>query len=115
VAGITSARSHHAGGFRHGLAGLRLGVHCSMRCVNLTAILVAIGIMDLRAMAVVTAAITPERLAPSGGWWYARLAPAPSVRVCSSSRARPGSHSTSSTVSTAARLKLPPRSTALEG
>jgi predicted metal-binding membrane protein len=46
--------------------GLRLGVHCSHACANLTAILLVIGVMDLRAMAVVTAAITIERLAPAG-------------------------------------------------
>jgi predicted metal-binding membrane protein len=46
--------------------GLRLGLHCSLCCAGLTAILLAIGVMDLRAMAVVTAAITVERLAPSG-------------------------------------------------
>ena len=32
----------------------------------MTAILLAIGVMDLRAMALVTAAITAERLAPAG-------------------------------------------------
>jgi predicted metal-binding membrane protein len=46
--------------------GVRLGVHCSYGCAGLTAILLVIGVMDLRAMAVVTAAITLERLAPSG-------------------------------------------------
>jgi predicted metal-binding membrane protein len=46
--------------------GLRLGLHCAYCCVGLTAILIAIGIMDLRAMAVVTIAITVERLAPNG-------------------------------------------------
>jgi predicted metal-binding membrane protein len=46
--------------------GLRLGLHCSYCCANLTAILLIIGVMDLRAMAVVTAAITIERLAPAG-------------------------------------------------
>ena len=35
-------------------------------CADLTAILLVIGVMDLRAMAVVTAAITAERLAPAG-------------------------------------------------
>ena len=35
-------------------------------CAGLTAILLVIGVMDLRAMAVVTAAITLERLAPAG-------------------------------------------------
>jgi predicted metal-binding membrane protein len=43
--------------------GLRLGLHCSYCCANLTAVLLVIGVMDLRAMAVITAAITVERLA----------------------------------------------------
>jgi predicted metal-binding membrane protein len=46
--------------------GLRLGLHCIHCCVGLTAILLVIGVMDLRGMAVVTAAITVERLAPAG-------------------------------------------------
>jgi predicted metal-binding membrane protein len=46
--------------------GLRLGLHCSRCCFGLIAILLVIGVMDLRAMAVVTAAITVERLAPAG-------------------------------------------------
>ena len=46
--------------------GLRLGLHCGQCCANLIAILLVIGIMDLRAMAVVGAAITIERLAPAG-------------------------------------------------
>ena len=46
--------------------GLRLGLHCSYSCAGLTAILLVIGVMDLRAMAVVAAAITLERLAPAG-------------------------------------------------
>jgi predicted metal-binding membrane protein len=46
--------------------GLRLGLHCCYCCAGSTAILLAIGVMDLRAMAVVTAAITAERLAPAG-------------------------------------------------
>ncbi len=46
--------------------GLRLGLHCGYCCAGLTAILFVIGVMDLRAMAVVTAAITVERLAPAG-------------------------------------------------
>jgi predicted metal-binding membrane protein len=44
--------------------GLRLGLHCSYCCAGLMAILGIIGLMDLRAMAVVAAAITIERLAP---------------------------------------------------
>src|SRR5881394_2745833 len=46
--------------------GLRLGLHCSYCCVGPMAILLVIGVMDPRAMAVVTAAITVERLAPAG-------------------------------------------------
>ena len=46
--------------------GLRLGLHCGCCCAGLTAILLVIGLMDLRAMAVVTTAITLERLAPQG-------------------------------------------------
>jgi predicted metal-binding membrane protein len=46
--------------------GLRLGLHCCCCCGGLTAILLVIGIMDIRAMAVVGAAITVERLAPGG-------------------------------------------------
>jgi predicted metal-binding membrane protein len=62
-----SAHSHRAPAdagtaWRH---GVRLGLHCSTCCANLTAILLVIGVMDLRAMAIVTAAITAERLAPA--------------------------------------------------
>ncbi|GAA0719483.1 hypothetical protein GCM10009105_28000 [Dokdonella soli] len=46
--------------------GLHLGLHCSYCCAGLTAILFVIGVMDLYAMVVVTAAITVERLAPAG-------------------------------------------------
>jgi predicted metal-binding membrane protein len=46
--------------------GLRLGRHCCLCCAGLIAILLAVGVMDLRAMAVVAAAITVERLAPAG-------------------------------------------------
>jgi predicted metal-binding membrane protein len=46
--------------------GLRLGVRCALCCANLMAILLVVGVMDLRAMAAVTAAITVERLAPVG-------------------------------------------------
>jgi predicted metal-binding membrane protein len=46
--------------------GLRLGLHCGCCCAGLMAILLVIGVMDLRAMAVVAAAITVERLAPAG-------------------------------------------------
>jgi predicted metal-binding membrane protein len=46
--------------------GLRLGLHCSHCCAGPMAILLVMGVMDLRAMAVVAAAITVERLAPAG-------------------------------------------------
>jgi len=46
--------------------GLRLGLHCVHCCASLTAILLTIGVMDLRAMVAVTALITAERLAPAG-------------------------------------------------
>lgn len=46
--------------------GLRLGALCISCCAPLTAMLLAVGVMDLRAMAAVAAAITAERLAPAG-------------------------------------------------
>jgi predicted metal-binding membrane protein len=46
--------------------GLRLGRHCAACCAGLTAILLVLGVMDLRAMALVAAAIAVERLAPAG-------------------------------------------------
>jgi predicted metal-binding membrane protein len=52
--------------------GLRLGLHCSYCCAGLTMTLLALGVMDLRAMAVVTAAISAERLA-SGAERVARF------------------------------------------
>jgi predicted metal-binding membrane protein len=45
--------------------GVHFGIHCSLSCANLTVVLIVIGVMDLRAMALVTAAITAERLAPA--------------------------------------------------
>jgi predicted metal-binding membrane protein len=49
--------------WRHGLL---LGLRCTQCCAGQMAILLVIGVMDLRAMAVVTATITAERLAPAG-------------------------------------------------
>lgn len=46
--------------------GLHLGIHCLYGCAGFTAILLVIGVMDLKVMALVTAAITAERLAPNG-------------------------------------------------
>lgn len=45
--------------------GVRLGLQCCYCCAGLMAILLVVGIMDLRVMAAVTAAITAERLAPA--------------------------------------------------
>jgi len=46
--------------------GLRRGLHCGRCCINLMAISLVLGVMDLSVMAAVTAAITAERLAPAG-------------------------------------------------
>ena len=46
--------------------GMRLGLHCSCCSAGLTTILLVMGVMDLRVMAVVATAITAERLAPAG-------------------------------------------------
>ena len=51
---------------------MRLGLHCSFCCLGLMAILLVIGVMDLRAMAVVAVAITVEHLAPGDGERVAR-------------------------------------------
>ena len=50
--------------------GLRLGARCSLSSASLMIILVAIGVMDLGAMALVTGAVTLERVAP----WPVRAA-----------------------------------------
>jgi len=55
-----SARVHTA--WRH---GVRLGLHCVGSCAGLTMVGLLVGAMDLRVMAVVTAAITVERIEPS--------------------------------------------------
>ena len=47
-------------------SGLRRGLHCSYCCAGPTAILLAFGFMDLRAMLLVMLAVTAERLAPAG-------------------------------------------------
>ena len=49
--------------WRHGVC---LGLHCCGSCAPLTAVLLAVGMMDLRMMTAITAAITAERLAPGG-------------------------------------------------
>jgi predicted metal-binding membrane protein len=45
--------------------GLRLGVRCSLSCGSLMLALLAVGMMDLVAMAAVTLAISAERLSPA--------------------------------------------------
>lgn len=46
--------------------GLHLGFRCVRCCAGLTVILLVLGVMDLRAMAAVTIAITAERVFPAG-------------------------------------------------
>ena len=58
-----TVRADAATAWRH---GVRLGLHCGRCSGGLMAILLVIGVMDPRAMAIVTAAITAERLAPDG-------------------------------------------------
>jgi len=60
---LSPLRGDSSTAWRH---GMRLGLHCCSSCGNLILILVVLGVMDLRAMAVVTVAITAERLAPAG-------------------------------------------------
>ena len=57
-----TVRPNATAAWRH---GLRLGLQCSYCCANLMVIPLAIGVMNLPAMAVVAAAITVERLAPA--------------------------------------------------
>lgn len=63
-AGCNRVTSASAGGAL--LQGLRFGLHCIQCCFGLIIILLVIGVMDLRMMAVVAVAITAERLAPAG-------------------------------------------------
>lgn len=62
-AGVDVLPSHS---FRAWRAGLRLGCHCVASCAGPTAILLVGGVIDLRVMAVVTAAIAAERLSFHG-------------------------------------------------
>jgi predicted metal-binding membrane protein len=59
----SSLRADTRTAWRH---GIRLGIHCTHCCAGLTVILLVVGVMDLRAMAAVSVAITLERLAPAG-------------------------------------------------
>lgn len=55
---------------RHRIAawwqGCRLGVSCGLSCAAPMAVLLVAGLMDARMMMVITAAVTAERVAPSG-------------------------------------------------
>lgn len=46
--------------------GLRLGIHCVHCCFGLSVCLLAVGMMNLYAMALITVAISLERVAPRG-------------------------------------------------
>ena len=61
--GRGTLRADASSALRH---GLRLGLHCVQCSAGLMTILLVMGVMDLRAMALVAAAITVERLAPAG-------------------------------------------------
>ena len=63
--GLGVASPAAASAWRYGLC---LGLHCVYSCAGLMAAVLFIGVMDLRAMAVLTTAIAAERLAPSGVW-----------------------------------------------
>jgi predicted metal-binding membrane protein len=78
---FTSWKAHHLACYREACAptdrvpgdagaawrfGVRLGLHCGRCCANLMVILLVVGVMDVRAMALVAAAITAERLASDG-------------------------------------------------
>jgi predicted metal-binding membrane protein len=49
--------------------GAELGLQCVRCCAGLTLVLLVLGVMDLRAMALVTGLIAVERLAPRGDRW----------------------------------------------
>jgi predicted metal-binding membrane protein len=57
-------RADAATAWRH---GVRLAFHCGRCCGNLIAVLLVLGVMDVAAMAAVTAAINAERISPNGG------------------------------------------------
>jgi predicted metal-binding membrane protein len=54
--------------------GIRLALRCGSCCGNWMAVLLVAGVMDLRVMAVVTAAIAAERIAPHCDRHHARIA-----------------------------------------
>jgi predicted metal-binding membrane protein len=58
-----AARTTVGNAWRHGLG---LGRDCGLSCAGAMASVLALGLMDMRAMAIATVAITAERLAPAG-------------------------------------------------
>jgi predicted metal-binding membrane protein len=62
-AGAAALAADAGTAWRH---GMRLGRDCVRCCAGMTALLLVLGVMDLRVMAMVAAAITAERLAPAG-------------------------------------------------
>ena len=58
-----AARVTPGSALRH---GLRLGRDCGLSCAGAMASVLVLGLMDMRAMAIATLAITAERLAPAG-------------------------------------------------
>jgi len=63
ASGHSMLPAHASSAWRY---GVWLGLHCSRACAGMTAILLVMGVMDLRVMAAVATAITAERLAPAG-------------------------------------------------
>jgi len=63
AANAGTCAGHASAAWQH---GVRLGLHCCQSCAGLTAVLLVMGVMDWRAMAAVTVAVTAERLAPNG-------------------------------------------------
>ena len=55
-------RAHARSSWRHGLA---LGAHCVQCCSGFMLMLLALGVMDLRAMTVIAAAMAAERILPN--------------------------------------------------
>jgi predicted metal-binding membrane protein len=74
LVGCRDAIDCYGNAWRH---GLRLGLRCCLCCFGFMMILLVSGVMDLIAMAVVTIAITIERLGP----WPERVARAAGVVV----------------------------------
>jgi predicted metal-binding membrane protein len=59
---LRDTEPNYRAAWRH---GLKIGLRCVRCCAALTAVLLVIGVMDLRAMALVTMAISAERLMPA--------------------------------------------------